>query len=152
VIHFVYRMVENRAVAENLAAEAFVRLYRSRASFDTAAESATRLFRIAADLALHESRNGTSQSTPDHGAGARWALAFLPDKQRAAVLLHKDHRMDYRQIAKVLNCRESAARSLLLSAYETLRRRLAASDRELTGFSGESAGFQNGFDPLQQIG
>jgi RNA polymerase sigma-70 factor (ECF subfamily) len=152
VVHFLYRMVENRAVAEKLAAEAFVRLYRSRASFDTAPQSATRLFSIAADLALSELRNGTSQSIPDLTVRARWALTFLPDKQRAALLLHKYHRMDYRQIAKVLHCRESAARSLLLSAYETLRRQLAASDRELTGFSGEPAGFQNGFDPLQQIG
>jgi Sigma-70, region 4 len=83
-------------------------------------------------------------SQPRTTLWARWALAFLPDKQRAAVLLHKYHRMDYLQIAKVLNCRESAARSLLLSAYETLRRKLAASDRELTGFSGESTRFQNG--------
>jgi hypothetical protein len=60
--------------------------------------------------------------------------------------------MDYRQIAQVLNCRQSAARSLLCSAYETLRRRLVASDWKLTGLSSETTRFQNELDPLQQIG
>jgi DNA-directed RNA polymerase specialized sigma24 family protein len=68
------------------------------------------------------------------------------------MLLHKYHHTDDRQIAQVLNCRESAARWLLCSAYETLRRRLATSDRRLTGFSSESTRFQNELDPLQQIG
>lgn len=55
----------------------------------------------------------------------RWVMACMPGKQRAAVLLHKYHQMDCWQIAKVLNCSESVARSLLLSAYENLRHRLA---------------------------
>jgi RNA polymerase sigma-70 factor (ECF subfamily) len=52
-------------------------------------------------------------------------VAALPEKQRAAVLMHKYHEMEYTQIAKVLNCSESAVKSLLFRAYETLRARLA---------------------------
>lgn len=55
----------------------------------------------------------------------RRAVAALPDKQRAAVLMHKYREMEYTQIAKVLNCSESAVKSLLFRAYETLRARLA---------------------------
>jgi RNA polymerase sigma-70 factor (ECF subfamily) len=55
----------------------------------------------------------------------RRAIALLPDKQRAAVLMHKYEEMEYSQIAKVLNCSESAVKSLLFRAYETLRARLA---------------------------
>jgi len=55
----------------------------------------------------------------------RRAVAALPGKQRAAVLMHKYEEMEYSQIARVLNCSESAVKSLLFRAYETLRTRLA---------------------------
>src|SRR5207248_7322345 len=55
----------------------------------------------------------------------RRAIGALPDKQRAAVLMHKYEEMEYSQIAKVLSCSESAVKSLLFRAYETLRVRLA---------------------------
>ena len=55
----------------------------------------------------------------------RRAVEELPEKQRAAVLLHKYEEMDYDQIAGILNCSESALKSLLFRAYETLRVKLA---------------------------
>jgi len=55
----------------------------------------------------------------------RRAISALPEKQRAAVLMHKYEEMEYSQIAKVLNCSESAVKSLLFRAYEALRARLA---------------------------
>jgi RNA polymerase sigma-70 factor (ECF subfamily) len=55
----------------------------------------------------------------------RRAIAALPEKQRAAVLMHKYEEMEYTQIARVLSCSESAVKSLLFRAYETLRARLA---------------------------
>src|SRR5438477_3977375 len=48
----------------------------------------------------------------------------LPEKQRAAVLMHKYQGMDYREIAEVLKLSESATKSLLFRAYEVLRDRL----------------------------
>jgi RNA polymerase sigma-70 factor, ECF subfamily len=53
------------------------------------------------------------------------AIHTLPEKQRAAVLLHKYQEMDYDEIARVLECSESALKSLLFRAYETLRVELA---------------------------
>jgi len=53
------------------------------------------------------------------------AIASLPEKQRAAVLLHKYEEMDYAEIAKILNCTEAALKSLLFRAYESLRVQLA---------------------------
>jgi RNA polymerase sigma-70 factor, ECF subfamily len=55
----------------------------------------------------------------------RQAIASLPEKQRVAVLLHKYEEMDYAEIAKILECSESALKSLLFRAYETLRVQLA---------------------------
>src|SRR3984893_2719013 len=55
----------------------------------------------------------------------RRAIDSLPEKQRLAVLLHKYEEMDYLEIAKILDCSESALKSLLFRAYETLRVELA---------------------------
>jgi RNA polymerase sigma-70 factor, ECF subfamily len=154
VIHFLYRMVQNQAVAEELAQEVFLRVYRSRESYEPTAKFTTWLFRIATHLALNSLRDGKHRQMEerlDDDSGdapvrqvsdqrpsieqrmvyqarmdeIRRAVATLPEKQRAAVLMHKYQEMEYSQIAKVLNCSESAIKSLLFRAYETLRARLA---------------------------
>jgi RNA polymerase sigma-70 factor, ECF subfamily len=61
----------------------------------------------------------------DRALFIRNAIAALPEKQRVAVLLHKYEEMDYAEIAKILECSESALKSLLFRAYETLRVQLA---------------------------
>jgi len=48
----------------------------------------------------------------------------LPERQRMAVIMHKYQSMDYREISKVLKLSESATKSLLFRAYETLRDKL----------------------------
>lgn len=154
VVHFLFRMVQNQAVSEELAQEVFLRVYRSRESYEATAKFTTWLFRIATHLALNSLRDGKhernqayldddsgegpSREAPDlrpsieqtlvRQAGLdeiRRAVASLPEKQRAAVLMHKYQEMEYSQIAKVLSCSESAVKSLLFRAYETLRARLA---------------------------
>jgi RNA polymerase sigma-70 factor (ECF subfamily) len=154
VIHFLYRMVQNQGVAEELAQEVFLRVYRSRESYEPTAKFTTWLFRIATHLALNSLRDGKNQRLEerldDDSSGApvrqvsdkkpsveqfmvnqarldevRRAVATLPEKQRAAVLMHKYEEMEYSQIAKVLSCSESAVKSLLFRAYETLRALLA---------------------------
>lgn len=154
VIHFLYRMVQNQAVSEELAQEVFLRVYRARASYEPTAKFTTWLFRIASHLAinwLRDRRNERLQDSldqrqpdglvlqvADHAmtkehemvyrarlAEVRGAIETLPAKQRAAVLMHKYEEMGYTQISRALNCSESAVKSLLFRAYETLRTRLA---------------------------
>lgn len=48
----------------------------------------------------------------------------LPERQRTAVLMHKYQGLDYREIGAVLRLSESATKSLLFRAYQTLRERL----------------------------
>ena len=57
-------------------------------------------------------------------AAIRGEGAGLPERQRTAVLMHKYQQMDYKQIAEVLKLSESATKSLLFRAYETLREQL----------------------------
>ena len=54
----------------------------------------------------------------------RQKVEALPERQKLAVLMHKYQEMDYRQIAEVLKLSESATKSLLFRAYETLRTEL----------------------------
>src|SRR5260221_9687606 len=51
----------------------------------------------------------------------RHAIDKVREKKRAAVLLPKYEELDYGEIAKILNCSESALKSLLFRAYEELR-------------------------------
>jgi RNA polymerase sigma-70 factor (ECF subfamily) len=154
VVHFLYRMVQNQAIAEELAQEVFLRVYRSRSTYEPTAKFTTWLFRIATHMALNAIRDGRHerlQERLDDDSGEmparqvtdrrptveqsmvyqgkldeiRRAITALPEKQRAAVLMHKYEEMEYSQIAKVLSCSESAVKSLLFRAYETLRARLA---------------------------
>jgi len=57
-------------------------------------------------------------------AAIREKVEALPERQKMAVLMHKYQQMDYRQIAEVLKLSESATKSLLFRAYETLRTQL----------------------------
>jgi len=57
-------------------------------------------------------------------AAIRSHVEALPQRQRLAVVMHKYQGMDYRQIAEVLHLSESATKSLLFRAYETLREKL----------------------------
>ncbi len=54
-------------------------------------------------------------------AAIRQRVQDLPERQRTAVVMHKYQQMDYRQISEVLKLSESATKSLLFRAYETLR-------------------------------
>jgi RNA polymerase sigma-70 factor (ECF subfamily) len=152
VIHFIYRMVQSQHIAEELAQDVFLRVYRARKGYEPNAKFTTWLFRIATHIALNAIRDGRSErgvesmddadaqrgELPDRRrtieqamledarlAEVRRAVQALPAKQRAAVLMHKYQELDYAQIARVLGCSESAVKSLLFRAYETLRRKLA---------------------------
>ena len=154
VVHFLYRMVQNQAVSEELAQEVFLRVYRSRETYEPTAKFTTWLFRIATHVALNSIRDGKKekghQSLDEDTLDGmerqvadrqltveqemvnevklrevRQAIEALPAKQRAAVLMHKYEGLDYAQIAGVLSCSESAIKSLLFRAYEALRDQLA---------------------------
>jgi RNA polymerase sigma-70 factor (ECF subfamily) len=57
MLSFMYRMVHNTSVAEELAQEVFLRVYRSRASYSPTAKFSTWLYRIATNLAVNHARD-----------------------------------------------------------------------------------------------
>src|ERR1700685_4357898 len=157
LVSFMYRMARNTAAAEDLAQEVFLRVYRSRQSYEASAKFTTWLYRIATNLAVNHARdtrherpevsvsldetNDDSSTTtlqlPDGALTAEQAMVqreslqairskveALPEQQRLAVIMHKYQQMDYKQIAEILKKSESATKSLLFRAYETLRDQL----------------------------
>src|ERR1700722_19778126 len=77
------------------------------------------------ELPAREKRIDEHLIEQDRSDIIRRAIFSLPEKQRVAILLHKYEEMDYGDIAKILDCSESALKSLLFRAYETLRVELA---------------------------
>ncbi len=158
IIHFMYRMVHNQAVAEELAQEVFLRVYRSRETYRAEARFSTWLYRIATNLGVNyardtrhertastvyldeaDSETGTTPDVADATISVeanllrqerlnaiRQHVLALPERQRMAVLMHKYEGMDYKQIGDVLKLSESATKSLLFRAYQTLREKLKA--------------------------
>jgi RNA polymerase sigma-70 factor (ECF subfamily) len=153
IVGYLTRMVRNHAVAEELAQEVFLRVYKARGSYEPTAKFTTWLYRIATRVALNSIRDSKAHSSDrslqdSTGSGrplqpadtrpnreqelvadarliaVRHAIAALPDNQRAAVLMHKYQELDYTQIAAALGCSVSAVKSLLFRAYGTLRSRL----------------------------
>jgi RNA polymerase sigma-70 factor (ECF subfamily) len=156
MVGFMYRMCHNPAAAEELAQEVFLRVYRSRSSYEASAKFNTWLYRIATNLAVNHARDTRHErpektvrlDEPDQETGATLDLADgsltaeeqmlrrermavirekvqgLPERQRMAVIMHKYEQMDYREIAEVMKLSESATKSLLFRAYETLREQL----------------------------
>jgi len=156
LVGFMYRLCHNPASAEELAQEVFLRVYRSRESYEPSAKFTTWLYRIATNLAVNHARDTRHErpentvrldepdqetgNTPDLAddsltaeeqmlkrerlAAIRIRVNALPERQRLAVMMHKYQQMDYRQIAAVMKLSESATKSLLFRAYETLREQL----------------------------
>ena len=63
IIHFMYRMVHNQAVAEELAQEVFLRVYRSRETYRAEARFSTWLYRIATNLGVNHARDTRHERT-----------------------------------------------------------------------------------------
>jgi len=150
LVRFLYRKVQNYALAEELAQEVFLRVYRARATYQPTARFAKWIYQIAARLGSNSRRDRKYEklqdSLDDRDEGkplrqvsdrcrsveeflvhqvkldeVRRAVKSLPAKQRAVVEMHKFAEMEYSQIAGVLNCSVPAVKSLMFRAHETLR-------------------------------
>ncbi len=153
LLHFLTRMVASPQVSEELVQESFLRIYQARQRYRPEARFSTWLYRIATRVALNHLRkcrkdrfaislNAGEDGEPvwepaDQAPGTeedllrreraqrvRRAIGALPERQRAAVLMHKYQGLDYRAIGEALGLSQAATKSLLFRAYETLREEL----------------------------
>ena len=141
-----YRFVNNHADASDLAQDAFVRAWKGLKNFKGQSALSTWLYRIAINVCL----NRVSAKTPametldstDHvpdlriegaqhamireerAAAVRKAIANLPEKQRATLILRTYHEMSHQEIAHVLGSSVGAVKANFFHALGNLKKLL----------------------------
>jgi RNA polymerase sigma-70 factor (ECF subfamily) len=160
VIHFCMRMTGSREDAEDIAQEAFVRVYRHLGRLKPQAQFSTVLFGIARNLTLNairdRGRKGRDRTRPmARPDGSHWdaadarpgpdgeargheadrllqqALGRLPEKHREVLVLREINGLDYEEIARAVGVRKGTVKSRLARAREQLR-------AELTTLAGDA--------------
>jgi RNA polymerase sigma-70 factor, ECF subfamily len=147
LVNYLTHLVRSRDRAEEIAQDAFVRLYRSAANYRERDKLGPYLFRIATNLTVTEIRRekrwslllprlnaSTSQHTPPPDANLMTteiqrqvaaALERLPVKYRAPLVLFEIEEWSYDEIAAALDVRTGTVKSRISRARELMRRHLA---------------------------
>jgi RNA polymerase sigma-70 factor, ECF subfamily len=145
VYRLCYRFVGNHEDAAELAQDAFVRAYRALRKFEQTAKFTTWLHRISVNVCL----NRLALKTPKHGplknedamrspgesadatvlreeraAKVRAAIARLPAKQRATLILRAYHEMPHDEIARILGNSVGAVKANFHHALANLKKLL----------------------------
>lgn len=145
VYHVCYRFVRNHEDAADLAQDVFVRAFKGLQHFKGDARLSTWLYRVAVNVCL----NRAASRKPDHepldparhvddraddplravvrgerAAAVRHAIAQLPPKQRATVLLRVYQDLPHEEIARILGSTEGAVKTNFFHALGNLRRLL----------------------------
>jgi RNA polymerase sigma-70 factor, ECF subfamily len=148
IISLIVRMTGDRALAEDLAQETFVKAFRSLAAFDTTRRLSSWLFRIAHNTAIDALRRSrppqvpietvvSAADAPDEppdpverqelGHALDAALDELRPDQRAAIVLRYENGLSFDEIGTILGVPEVTARSHVHRARKELARLLTAS-------------------------
>ena len=147
LVNYLTHLVRSRDRAEEIAQDAFVRLYRNAANYRATDKLAPYLFRIATNLTVTEIRRQRRwnlllprlhASTPATIAPpdadlmtneiqrqVSAALERLPVKYRAPLVLFEMEEWSYDQIATALDVATGTVKSRISRARELLRRQLA---------------------------
>jgi RNA polymerase sigma-70 factor, ECF subfamily len=145
VYQLCYRFVGNHEDAGDLSQDVFLRAYRGLRSFRGQSSLATWLYRIGVNVCLNRVSppapqtesiderlhvDTRSESAPDRllrgerAARVRAAIATLPRKQRATLVLRRYHEMSHQEIADALGCSVGAAKANFFHALSNLKKRL----------------------------
>ena len=147
LLRFATRLLSDRATAEEVTQEVFVKVISRAHQYDGRAEVASWLFAIAAN-ACRDRRRRARRATvspldgvpepPARGEGGekrlmdrqqreavRRALSCLSEEQREALILARYHEMPYAEIARVLDISVGAVKTRIFRAVETLKSHFA---------------------------
>jgi RNA polymerase sigma-70 factor, ECF subfamily len=146
VYQLCYRFVGNHEDASDLSQDVFLRAYRGLRSFRGQSSVATWLYRIGVNVCLNRVSAKTTlgrltepieerqfvdlgaESPSDRllrderGARVRAAIAQLPRKQRAALILRTYHDMSHQEIADVLGSTVGAVKANFFHALGNLKK------------------------------
>lgn len=161
LLSYVYRMLRDRAEAEDVVQEALLRLWRMAPEWRSGeARVTTWLYRVATNLvtdrlrARHRHRGTALDDAPEPADGApgavaqlieadrmaalEAALARLPERQRQAVILRHLEGLSNPEIATILEIGVEAVESLTARGKRALAAALAGQRAEL-GYEDEEA-------------
>jgi RNA polymerase sigma-70 factor, ECF subfamily len=146
VYQLCYRFVSNHEDANDLSQDVFLRAYRGLRSFRGHASLATWLYRIGVNVCLNRLAAKTplgklsepiddrqfadlsAMSAPDkllkqeRAARVRAAIAQLPRKQRATLILRTYHEMSHQEIADILGGSVGAVKANFFHALGSLKK------------------------------
>jgi RNA polymerase sigma-70 factor (ECF subfamily) len=146
-VRFAAQMTGSADDAEDIAQTALLKLWDNAASWTAAARVTTWLHRVTYNACIDHLRSEKRRSKYHHDAGmllesrdddtaekdmlkagleacVREALAELPDRQKAALILCYYDGTSQREAAEILDVSEKAVESLLYRARESMRHRL----------------------------
>ena len=143
---YLVRMLRDSELAADLTQDAFVKAYRNYDTLEKDENARAWLYQIAHRVALDELRRrkiirmipwsgearGAAPSAERIAMDLRLsgplerALASIPERQRAALLLAELHDLTGLELAAAMGVSHVAARAILTRARESLRRALAA--------------------------
>lgn len=142
-----YRFVNNHEDASDLAQETFVRAWKGLPNFKRESALSTWLYRIAVNVSLNRvsvkrppteplesdrfvdtigEAPGASLFRTERADAVRRAIAQLPDKQRATVILRAYHEMSHQEIADVLGSSVGAVKANFFHALTNLKKILGS--------------------------
>jgi RNA polymerase sigma-70 factor (ECF subfamily) len=145
VYQLCYRFVGNREDANDLSQDVFLRAFRGLRNFRGQSSLSTWLYRIGVNVCLnrmsvkmpasesidarqHVDTRSESASErvlrAERGARVRAAIALLPRKQRATLVLRMYHEMSHQEIANVLGSSVGAVKANFFHALGNLKKRL----------------------------
>ena len=145
VYQLCYRFVANHEDASDLTQDVFLRAYRGLRNFRGQSSLATWLYRIGVNVCLnrlsvkaphtepiddrqHVDTRGESAADgvlrSERAARVRAAIAQLPRKQRAALILRMYHDMAHHEIAEALGSSVGAVKANVFHALQNLKKML----------------------------
>ena len=143
-----YRFVNNHEDASDLAQDTFVRAWKGLRNFKGQSALSTWLYRIAVNVSLNRVSAKTPATEPidssdqfedariegaqqtmlrqERAAAVRQAIAGLPEKQRATLILRTYHDMSHQEIADVLGSSVGAVKANFFHALHNLKKILGS--------------------------
>ncbi len=141
ILNYLFRLGRNRALAEDLLQEAFLRVWKAAGTWEPTAKVSTWIFRIAHNLFLNEAArrrekpldgaDETSHADPSADlhrrelqAAVKKAVDALPEGEREVLLLSEFDGFKYAEISEVLGIPVGTVKSRMFSAVQRLKESL----------------------------
>lgn len=145
-VNLAYRFLGDKDLAEDVAMDAFARVYESRRAFRGTSKFTTYLHRVLINLSINASRHKDRLSVQDGeqlemipspgddpavvavrtevACAVRDAVLALPERQRLALILTRYQEMSYQEAAEAMRISVGALESLLHRAKQSMRESL----------------------------